>query len=70
MAMSKEDREEMEGIFAAGMAKGIALFRSAAEEEAAKTKANEDSDSDKGKETKADDTGDGFDLPGFLLGRK
>lgn len=64
LALSPEDRKEMTEIFAEGMAKGIALFRSAAEEEAAKLKQGQPPETPP-KEGKNDG---GFSLAGFLLG--
>lgn len=64
MALSDEDKKEMTSLFAAGVAEGLALFRSKAEEEAAK---NPPQDTPKEKGKTGDD--DGFSFAGFLLGR-
>jgi hypothetical protein len=71
MALSDADKAEIKGLMAESFADGIALFRSRAEEEEAKTKAAAGSDTDKtGKETTSDANADGFSLAGWLLGGK
>jgi len=64
MALSDEDKKEMTSLFAAGVAEGLALFRSKAEEEAAK---NQPPKEEVKKGGNGDD--DGFSFAGFLLGR-
>jgi len=64
MAMSEEERKEHKTMLAEAFAEGLALFRSQAEEEAAKNQPPVD---DKGKKGGNDD--DGFSFAGFLLGR-
>ena len=64
MAMSEEERKEHKTMLAEAFAEGLALFRSQAEEEAAKNQPVKE-------ETKKGGNGDddGFSLAGFLLGR-
>jgi len=62
MALSAEDKKEMQDLLAQSFAEGIALFRSKVEEENAK---NPPQPADKPKEGS---TGNDFTLAGFLLG--
>ncbi len=66
--LSDDDRKELLELFAEATSAGLAKYRSALEEEAAKReqadKDNGGTDKDKGK--KGD--GDGFSLAGFILG--
>jgi len=64
MAMTDDEKKELRTTMAEGIAEGLALFRSKAEEEAAK---NPPKDEDKPKGGNGD--GDGFSFAGFLLGR-
>jgi len=64
MALSEEDKKEMIGLMAEGMAQGIALFRSKTEEELAK---NPPQPADKPKDG---GTSNDFSFAGFLLGDK
>ena len=63
MAMTEEEKKEHKTMLAEAFAEGLALFRSKAEEEAAK---NPPQDPPKQEGNKND--GDSFTLAGFLLG--
>lgn len=67
MPLSDAEKAETRTLMAEAFAEGLALFRSKTEEEAAK---NPPQDPPKEKGEKNDNSGGGFNLAGFLLGRK
>lgn len=65
--MTDEEKTEFKEMMAAGVAEGLALFRSKAEEEAAKNPP-QDPPANTGGGNKNDDNDGGFSFAGFLLG--
>jgi hypothetical protein len=68
MPLSEDDRKELRETMAAGIAEGLALFRSKTEEEAAKLAAAKETETKPEKKGGTDD--DGFSFAGFILGGK
>jgi hypothetical protein len=66
MALSDEEKKETKQLMAEAFAEGLALFRSKAEEEAAKNNPPVEPPKEKGK---TGDDSNSFSLAGFLLGR-
>lgn len=67
MAMSDDDKKAMTEVFAAGVAAGLAKFRSDTEE--AEAKKQKETPEEKPKEKKDGNGGDGgFSFAGFFLG--
>jgi len=67
VALSDADKTEMEDIFAKGIAKGMAIYRSALEEEEAKLGSTKTPDPATANNGGGNDD-DGFSLAGFILG--